>query len=109
MKRNMTRIIWYTLLLLATVIIKISTAASASSPSGSGDYGSILSDREPTIQSATDEPRKLCHVPSYADFTRIQKNSTAEERERLVIEGRCFLTCTDSNQFEVGEVGCIII
>ena len=35
-----------------------------------------------------------CHVPANSNFDHISVNLTEEEREELMMEGRCYLACT---------------
>ena len=68
--------------------------ASATSGLGSDDAISSGDDDHGGSETTSSTLVPMCHAPSYSDVNRIQRNLTQEEREKLVIEGRCYLTCT---------------
>ena len=36
-----------------------------------------------------------CHIPAHSNLNRGRMNLTEEEREDLMMEGRCYLACTN--------------
>lgn len=82
-------------LLFSIVVCTVVTCASANSrmrSSGSDDSGSSSQGELEGSGAASRVPP--CHVPAYSNIQRIQRNVTDEDREKLVTEGRCYLTCT---------------
>ena len=83
-----------TLLLSAVVYIVVTNASANSSMRGGGSGDSGPTSEDVFEGSETTSTVTPCHVPAYSDTNRIQRNVTDEERNKLVTEGRCYLTCT---------------
>lgn len=65
--------------------------------SGSGTTGS---GELPTLPFA-------CHIPASSNLNRGRTNLTQEEREDLMMEGRCYLTCTNQTSLKVNKSAMI--
>ena len=106
--KRITRTKFSKLLIVIAIVAQCEATATPNIAGGggaeSGDYGEDASGLGP-IAATTDVPRLLCtHVPPYVDFGRVQNNVTDEERELLIVEGRCYLTCTGLDAFDQNEV-----
>ena len=91
--------VFFNLLILIAIAVQYrSTVANIAR--GSGDFGDSMSGLGSI--ATTDTPEQQCtHVPPYVDFSRVQNNITEEERALLIVQGRCYLTCTGLETFEV--------
>lgn len=81
-------------LLLPVLLVTIVAIQILSMNAHSGDYNDISGEasgsgmRElPTLPS--------CHIPARSNLNRGRMNLTEEEREDLMMEGRCYLACTN--------------
>ena len=74
-------------LLLLIVTIEICTNAQSGENNDTSEASGSGMRELPTPPS--------CHVPAHSDLNRGRMNLTEEEREDLMMEGRCYLACTN--------------
>ena len=88
------------LLLAANVAIQV-LAQSGSLTSGDNSDTSEEASSGSGIRELPTLPSSSCHVPASSNRTRGRMNLTEEERQDLMMEGRCYLACINQTSLKV--------
>ena len=93
------------LLLLLATNVAIQVFAQSGSLT-SGDNSDTSEELEPAasgsgMRELPTPPSSSCHVPVSSNRTRGRMNLTEEERQDLMMEGRCYLACINQTSLKV--------